>query len=519
MSCYTFLYTRKSHEENDRQILSLDAQDKECRLLAERHRIPIDQVVREAHSARRPGRPLFAAMLQEAEARLKRHTSVRILSHKPDRLLRNIADWARLNDLTDAGLELLFVTGSYDNNAQGKLAFGINVVFAKYYVDNLSEEVKKGIREKLARGEWPGWAPLGYQNLNDKSTGERISVDPVRGPLVRRAFELYATGEYSLASLTHQMAEEGLVGRLTKKPLSKSILRDRILANPFYYGAFRYRGELHPGSHQPLVSLALFEQVQAVLQGKGRPKRFRHEFRYGGLLHCTRCHCAVVGDIKQGRYIYYRCSHRRGPCPEGYIRQEALAGLIGTQVAPVLRLRPGVDASLREAAEQIATDGNDRDAEQAGLERRLAELDRQAAILLDLRLAESVSDEQYMTKKDAVTREQLRVREKLATFEIPGVDPRQAVDWFVATCNGLGEVLDSGTDTEVRELLRIVGSNYRLGGGTVDFEPVEPFTIAAQAQNRPTWRAEQADVRHLVTYFQALHEALSASSPESLPAT
>jgi site-specific DNA recombinase len=514
MPCFTFTYTRKSHEEDDRQALSHAAQEKECRFFAERHDVVIDELVQESHSARRPGRPLFDAMLKKVEALVQKDTHVRILAHKPDRLLRNIADWARLNDLVDQGVELLFVTGSYENNAQGKLAFGINVIFAKHYVDNLSEEVKKGIKEKLARGEWPGWAPLGYRNISDARATERIVPEPVTAPLVRKAFEYYASGEYSLARLTKQMAEEGLVGRLTGKPLSKSILHDRVLANPFYYGAFRYRGELHTGRHEPLVSLELWERVQAILHGKSRPKRYRHEFRFGGLLRCTRCACAVVGEIKRGRYIYYRCSHRRGPCSERYLREETLNELLFAHVAPALRLRPGVEDALRETAHRLAIDGTEPDAERKALERRQEDLERKQAVLLDMRLAGNITDAQYLAKHEELMREQARVRQHLTAFEQPTIDPREAVDWFILTCNSLTEVLQSGADAEVRELLRLVGSNYRLGGGKINFEPVEPFTIARQAQNRPNWRAEQSDVLTLVQWVHQYRLASQAVPPE-----
>src|SRR5206468_757289 len=137
---------------------------------------------------------------------------------------------------------------------------------------------KKGLNEKLARGEWPGWAPLGYRNVKGG-----IEVDPEVAPLVKMAFERFVTGEYSLARLAEEMYGEGLVGRWRGNKLTKSLLRDRILTNPFYCGLLRYRGEIYPGSHPPLITATLFERVQAVLQGNARPRRIRHEFRYGGL--------------------------------------------------------------------------------------------------------------------------------------------------------------------------------------------------------------------------------------------
>ena len=83
---------------------------------------------------------------------------------------------------------------------------GIKVLMAKNYVDNLSEEVKKGLREKAEQGHWPTVAPVGY--VNNRVT-HRIEVDPVRGPLVARVFELYATGKYSLKAITAECVSDG----------------------------------------------------------------------------------------------------------------------------------------------------------------------------------------------------------------------------------------------------------------------------------------------------------------------
>jgi site-specific DNA recombinase len=515
MPCYTVLYTRKSTEEDDRQILSLDAQERECRTYAGRHGIAIDALIREAHSARKPGRPLFTAMLQKIEQLRRKGVPVRVLCHKPDRLLRNLGDWARINDLMDAGLTCEFVTGSYPNNAQGKMAFGINVIFAKYYVDNLSEEVKKGMRQKIERGEWPGLAPLGYRNVD-----RRVVLDPKTAPLIRWAFEQYATGEYSLERLTGELAGQGLCGRRFRHPITKAILHQHILCNPFHCGLLRYQGQLYPASHEPLIRVALYERVQAVLRGKAHPKRRHHAFRYSGLLQCAVCGCAVVGDLKHKgtkTYSYYRCSHRRGPCPERYLRQETLDAALAASLTRALTLPAWLTEQLCQLAEQLAQE-QDPAVSRTALERRLKEQEGKLSVLLDLRLDAAITDDEYQRKRAALMVESARLREQATMFELPSPDPREAVNRFIRLCREVPQVVTQGTDEDVRHLLRIVGSNYQLGGGKVQFEPVEPFTLAAQAQTRPVWRPAPDDVRNLVTYLQSLQERLSAS-PESDPIT
>jgi DNA invertase Pin-like site-specific DNA recombinase len=492
MRCHTILYARKSSEEDDRQALSLDAQERECREYAGRHGIAIDEVVREAHSAKRPGRPLFNAMIRRCEDLRSNHVQVRVISHKPDRLLRNIADWARTDDLMDGGTEFVFVTGSYPNNAQGKMAFGINVVFAKYYVDNLSEEVRKGYRAKIARGEWPHSAPLGYLNRD-----RRIVLDPARAPLVRMAFERFATGEYSLDRLAVELHREGLGGRRLGKKLSKNVLATHLLSNPFYIGLMRAGGQLHPGSHPPLVSTAVFDRVQELLHSASRPRKIRREFRYSGTLACGACGGAVIGDVKKGRYVYYRCSHRQGHCGERYVREEALEAMLRETVAERLQLPAWVADGLQEAAERLREESS-RETDKAALAERLAAVERKLEALLDLRLAGHVGDDEYRTKREQLLLERERTRERLAAFELPVPNYGDLVERFVRACNGLHEILPRLEDGEARQLLRLVGSNYLLKGKKIDFEPVEPFATVTQIRNRSVWRPGEDVVRTFV---------------------
>lgn len=489
----TILYCRKSSEEDDRQSLSLDAQGRECRGYAARKGMAIDRLIREAHSAKRPGRPRFEEMLDEIRATLENGRKVQVICHKPDRLLRNIGDWAKVNDLMEAGVEFLFVTGSYQNNAQGKMAFGINVVFAKYYVDNLSEEVRKGFREKLARGEWPHPAPLGYLNVDRK-----VVLDPVRAPLVRKAFEYFATGEYSLARLADALHRDGLGGRRLGRRLTKKVLVTHILSNPFYCGLMRTSSGLHPAIHEPLIDTALFNTVRDRLHGKTRSRRVRHEFRFGGLLSCASCGAAVVGDRKKGRYTYYRCSHRRVPCDEGYVREEALDALLCSAVASPLDLPESLARLLRECADSLVRTGREGAEEALAAQKRLGAMDRRLSALVDLRLEGGISGAEYEAKRESLIREQAGLRERLGAFERPGPDYHKLVERFLHTCSHVREAFPRMEDAQLRQLLRIVGSNYRFGNGKVDFEPVEPFATVAQMRNRSLWWRGGDDVRTFV---------------------
>ena len=149
---------------------------------------------------------------------------------------------------------------SEDSRSFEKFMHGIRVLMAKNYIDNLSEEVRKGMREKAEQGHWPTVAHVGYRN---NSETHRIEVDPVRGPLVTKLFEWYARGDVSLKEVTRPAKEHSLTHPRAHRPLAKSEIH-RILRNPIYAGDFVWNGRRYQGNHEPLISRVLFETVQEV---------------------------------------------------------------------------------------------------------------------------------------------------------------------------------------------------------------------------------------------------------------
>lgn len=236
-----FLYIRKSTDEDDRQVLSLEAQKTELKEFAQKEKLNIVDIFRESQTAKEPGRPIFNQMLE----RIEKGEADGILAWHPDRLARNSVDGGKIIFLVDSGKiqSLKFPTFWFESTPQGK--FMLNIAFgqSKYFVDNLSENTKRGLRQKLRRGELPGLAPLGY--LNDLRTHTMIK-DPQRFNLVRKIFELYATGNYSLKDLQKKITSASLLSRKGNQ-LSISVIQN-ILQNPFYYGVFKYNGAISRNS-------------------------------------------------------------------------------------------------------------------------------------------------------------------------------------------------------------------------------------------------------------------------------
>ena len=192
------LYARKSTEEDDKQILSIEAQVFELKEFAAKEKLEIVASFQEAKTAKEPGRIKFAEMLSLIE----KGKADGILSWNPDRLARNSVDGGKIIHMIDRGLikALKFPTFWFEPTPQGLFMLQIAFGQSKYYVDALRENVTRGMRQKVRNGVWPGWAPVGY--LNNPKT-RMIDIDREKSGKVKKLFELYATSEYTLKSLAN----------------------------------------------------------------------------------------------------------------------------------------------------------------------------------------------------------------------------------------------------------------------------------------------------------------------------
>jgi site-specific DNA recombinase len=328
-------------------------------------------------------------------AYLRENGSVKhILVEKTDRLYRNFKDLLTIDEL---GRNVHFVKEGQvigpDARSSDKLSHNIKVVLAKNYIDNLSEETRKGMLEKAEQGLFPSFAPLGYVNDRESSG---IVVDFERAHRIRKIFEVYAEGRMSLRDLTALAYREGLRsrkgGRVQKSAIAK------MLENRVYVGDFVWKGVCYKGKHEPIVRLDVFEKVQSILHGKRRPRGKGRQYAFRGLVRCGNCGCSLSPELIKGQYLYYRCTRARGNCDEKGIREENLARLLGE---PLKRIRmteervEWVRDALRKSSEQ---EKGFREAEVEKLKDEHAELERKIDRMYEDRLSGTVSPEFWRRK-------------------------------------------------------------------------------------------------------------------------
>jgi site-specific DNA recombinase len=467
-----FLYARKSTDEAYRQVLSIEAQLCEVRELARREDLEIVKEFVESKTAKLPGRPLFNQMLDEIEA----GKAQGILAWHPDRLARNSIDGGRIIYLVDTGAirDLRFPTFRFEPTAQGKFMLSIAFSQSKYYVDNLSENIKRGIRQKLRNGIWPSCAPIGY--LNDKAN-RCIVPDEPKARLVRKAYELYATGDYTLRDVQERINKLGLTG--FKNGRLSVANYQIILKNPVYYGMIRYMGEMYEGKHEPIVSKRLFDEVQAVMLRKSKPKTpTLKSYRYRGLFRCGGCGCFITTETQKG-HNYLRCTKRKGPCEERYAREDAIAGQIVEEIARVSVPESWIAAMLEAVSDEKATLTKGIESQILIFKAELSDCEARLDALLDMVLNKTISQAEYLRKKEALLNQKAEIREKLAALGQEREGRFEPVVSFLKEAKQALFLTESKNPDACRDFLKKNGSNLFLTDQRLRVEFKNPWKITA----------------------------------------
>ena len=314
MSCV--IYTRISSQEQA-EGYSLDAQVSLLQAYAKNNEFQIIGTFREIESGKKSKRREFDRMVDF----IRKNKVQTVLVEKTDRFSRNFRDADVIETL---GIELHLVKENEiitpQSSSHTKLVFGFKTLLAKHFLDNLSEETRKGMYAKAEGGGYPALAPIGYiNNPSDKT----VEVDKKRARFIREAFELYATGSYSLVTLMEELNRRGL--RTKKgKILSKRGMQT-ILRNPFYYGMFNWSGQLWKACHKAIISKQLFDRVQERLSQKNCSRNKGLWFAFKGILRCAQCGHAITAESHKG-HTYYSCatSNKCG----GYWREEKIDAII-----------------------------------------------------------------------------------------------------------------------------------------------------------------------------------------------
>jgi len=479
-----FIYARKSTDSEDRQVRSIADQLAELRELSKKENIDVVDTLVEKQTAKKPGRPVFAEMLKRIEA----GEAMGILAWHPDRLARNSVDGGQIIYLVDTGIikELKFPTFWFDPTPQGKFMLSIAFGQSKYYIDNLSENIKRGHRQKLKNGLWPQMAPLGY--LNNKET-KQIYIDKEKAKFIKKAFEAYATGKYTLKELRKIINGLGLRGRRDKM-LSVSNYQ-YLLQNPFYYGLIRYNGEYFEGKHEPIIAKKLFDEVQEVMKQKSKPQKVDEMkfFLYRGIFKCGECGFTITADKKikpSGKsYTYYYCT-KKNPnhkCSQNvFTREEKISSQINEAIQKVSLPDDWADKMLNELESEKNEKAQSSHFFAQKTENEIKAIDEKLEKLMNAYLESALSLAEYRQVKNKLVNQKQLLKDKLTAFEQKSNNRFELAARFINTVKQAEIIALQENPEQGRDFLKKIGSNFRLSGQKLFLDFKNPFKITAEAE-------------------------------------
>ena len=483
----TIIIARVSTEEQKEAGNSLPAQITRLEKYCERKNFQIIKKFSFDETAYKNDRNEFDEILDYV---IKQKEQIAVCFDKVDRLSRNVFD-KRVATLYKKALadkiELHFSSDNQVINSKMSAAeqfhFGISLNLAKYYSDAISDNVKRAQVQILTSGRWPAKPPVGYLRDENKD----ILIDPNKGPLVRKGFELYSTGTISINGIRLQLSKLGFKNS-RNKIYSKGKIHN-ILKNPFYCGFMPWNNNLYEGNYEPLVSKKLFDKVQSVKEGYHK-KPFKHASKnlaFRGLITCANCGCRITGEIKKGKYIYWHCTNYHGNCKRDYIPEQTLddqiISLLKDMAIPDNKLDMLITELKKSHEDKISYHSSVMTNLQSEYNRIESHLETMYEDHLDRRITKDQYDKLLEKKKK-------RQEEVLNTMETH----RRADKTYYITAERLLTLASHAVDyyksskpDEKRQLLSFLLSNCQLDGQNLNFTLKKPFDTILLHASRSAW--------------------------------
>jgi site-specific DNA recombinase len=418
------IYARVSSKEQEDTGYSLEAQEKLLRDYANQKDFELVKIYKVTESASgKQVRKTFHEMMQYV---VKNDISL-IICEKIDRLTRNLKDAATASDWISEGesRQIHFIKESFVVSKQTKahecLVWDMKVAIARFYTNNLSEEVKKGQKEKTSQGWLPTKPPLGYKTIGEK--GHKIHVvDEGVAPYIRKMFELYATGDFSTVALGKKMHELGFRSRAGGRVVKSKI--HKLLSDPFYYGKFVWKGQEYTGKHEPIISRDLFDQVKAKMTRPSAPYHRKHQLELKGKMFCGSCHKTITWELQKG--------HRYGACKQcksqlgvdkKYVRQEDVEDQLLDNVLSIAPRGEKVFEVLKKALQESHSEEiSYHDAQVKGINASLERIQQRKRAMYDDKLDGRITADFYDDKLATFKQEEELLTNSLAKLKLDNTE-------------------------------------------------------------------------------------------------
>lgn len=484
------LIARVSTEEQKEMGLSLPAQVARLEKYCQSKGFVIIKSCSFDESAYKNQRDEFDTILDFV---LEQKDKIAVCFDKVDRLTRDTFD-RRIGMLYEKALqdklELHFVSDGQivtsKISAAQKFQFGITLNLAKYYSDAISDNVNRANEQKWRKGEWTSKAPYGYKNIVRPDGRRDIVVDEHEAHIVKKAFEWYATGIYSLELLRAKIkAEYGI-------QWIRSFV-DKLLKRHFYYGVMEVKGKMFPHCYPPLISKTVFDQVQQVKNGFNKSNKYKYAglpFMYRGLLRCGDCGLAITPERHKG-YVYYHCTQYNGKHGAKWLREEEITEQIG-KVFQQIQLPSEVFQEITSTLNKVHQDKiefhnkhfDKLTAEQKSTTKMMDNL------YLD-KLKGEIDDEKYNRFYTSLRSQMDEITTRLGRLQEAEDNYYVTAKYILELSNRAYDLFKSSEVEQKRQLIKLVLSNLRIEGENVLYDAQKPFDILVKNADCIEWRPQR----------------------------
>lgn len=312
------IYTRKSTEDGlEQEYNSLDAQYDACAAYTQSQRhegwtLVMDRYDDGGFSGGTMDRPALKRLLADIEAG---KVDI-ILLYKIDRLTRSLSDFAKIVEILDKRqASFVSITQSFNTTtSMGRLTLNMLLSFAQFEREVTGERIRDKIAASKRKGIWMGGpVPLGYDVIDRK-----LVVNEIEAQLVRHIMQRYLELG-SVKSLISELDRNGYRTKVQQRasgphkggcPFRRGTLY-HLLSNRIYLGEIVHKGESHPGEHQAIVPVELWDAVERALadrsQGGTSGGRARHPSLLVGMVRDGESRDMTPSHTNKGnrRFRYY----------------------------------------------------------------------------------------------------------------------------------------------------------------------------------------------------------------------
>lgn len=465
---------------------SIEAQLTRLRKYCERRGLEIIKEFIIIESSTRGERENFYEMIDYIK---KQKFPINLICDKVDRLQRSFREMPIIDDLRRKGKLILHfnVEGQVldaNSNSSQLMVYHMYIMMAESYTNSISDNVKRSFEKMRQEGKITGTAPIGYLNQNNGRGKAEIILDPDRAFLIKRIFEEYSTGLYSLKEIRKKTIEWNLKNK-TKSNTYLSVSQiDKLLKNKFYYGIATYKNQEYRHIYPTIIDKDLYDKCDDVRNGRhrNRSNTTKTDFIFKGMIKCKNCGCTVTPELKKGKYVYLRPNSKNG-CTCKQINEtvalKEVENVLNSMVFPS-ELLENLKLMLKntiESKNEYSTSFINK------LTTDLNAIERKSDRLLNLFIDESITKSDYDKKKQELAIERDNIQSQIIKLNDANDDFEITVEYLLDIASRSYSLFKSSGIETKRKILKLVFPNFYLDGQDLSYDIRKPFDLFIKGSN------------------------------------